>query len=171
MASRYSNTGAAGPTCRTVYTSRPTTSSVASPPQKTKATGSSARIARTTRSGGRSKASSSVRNPARRRPSSSACTCSDSTSSRGLESNSSTPCGRLAGEEGRPRRPAGRDPGGHRPHLTRALGRAQDAYRHDGRVAWALGSDGRLAGQLVVPEGTCDQVEEPCPDQGWLAPE
>ena len=56
-----------------------------------------ARIARTMRSGGRSKASSRVRKPARRRPSSSACTWSDSRSSRGLESNSSTPCGRLAG--------------------------------------------------------------------------
>ena len=54
-------------------------------------------MARTTRSGGRSKASRRVRNPARRRPSSSACTCSDSTSSRGLESNRRTPCGRVAG--------------------------------------------------------------------------
>ena len=43
--------------------------------------GSSARMARTTRSGGRSKASSSVRKPARRSPSSSACTWRDSTSS------------------------------------------------------------------------------------------
>ena len=54
-------------------------------------------IARTMRSGGRSKASSRVRKPARRRPSSSACTWSDSRSRRGLESNSSTPCGRVAG--------------------------------------------------------------------------
>ena len=54
-------------------------------------------MARTMRSGGRSNASSRVRKPARRRPSSSACTWSDSRSRRGLESKSSTPCGRRGG--------------------------------------------------------------------------
>ena len=74
IASRYSNTGAAEPTWRTVYTSLPSTSSVASPPQNTNAVGSMARMARVMRSGGRSKDSSSVRNPARRIASSRACT-------------------------------------------------------------------------------------------------
>ena len=69
----------------------------ASRPQGVLIFDSSARIARTTRSGGMSKASMRVRKPTRRRPSSSACTCSEWMSSRGLESKSKTPWGRLAG--------------------------------------------------------------------------
>ena len=132
MASRYSNTGAAEPTWRTVYTSRPTTSSVASPPQKTNATGSSARMARTTRSGGRSKASSSVRKPARRRPARAPARGATPRRAAGSSRTGARPAG---GSRARPRagrRAASRWPSGARARARRRGRRARRPARARG---------------------------------------
>src|SRR5215210_2305447 len=48
---------------------------------------------------------------------------------------------------------------------------AQEPYRHDRCVAWALGGDGCLTDELVVAERARDQVEQPAADQALLLAE
>src|SRR5215210_7406670 len=77
---------------------------------------------------------------------------------------------RLDGEKGGARRAACGDPRGHHPDAGGSP-RSDQPNGHDRRVAWPLSGDRRLADELIVPERTRDEVQEPRPDHRVLLAE